>query len=213
MTSFDRKKFCVTLENVMLSPLKPVVEKGLRPIARPLMSINPNVITLFGLLFPVIFFALVVRKEYWWALPVFVLNGVDMLDGMIARQQHRVTAFGGFLDSTVDRFADFAVLAAFGFANIVHWGVVLTLIMLSYLISYIRSRTELAAKGQLVANVGIMERTERLLAVFIGLALYAIWPHAQLFGQNIMTLAYFVLIVLSAITVGQRVQFAYKHLS
>ncbi|HEY8998932.1 MAG TPA: CDP-alcohol phosphatidyltransferase family protein [Candidatus Saccharimonadales bacterium] len=196
----------------MLSPLKPVVEKGLKPIARPLSSVNPNIITLFGLIFPIVFFVLLLHKVYAWALLVFVFNGVDMLDGMIAREQHKVTAFGGFLDSTVDRFADFAVIVAFGFADIVKWGVVLTLVLLSYLISYIRSRTELAAKGNLVANVGIMERTERLLAIFLGLALYALWPHARLFGQNIMTLAYGVLIVLSAITVAQRVRFAYKHL-
>jgi archaetidylinositol phosphate synthase len=196
----------------MLSPLKPIVEKGLKPVARPLASVSPNIITLFGLVFPVLFFVLIVHKVYGWALLVFIFNGVDFLDGMVARSQGKVTAFGGFLDSTVDRFADFAVLVAFGFADIVKWGVVLTLVLLSYLISYIRSRTELAAKGNLVANVGIVERSERLLAVFFGLALYALWPHARLFGQNIMTIAYSVLIVLSAVTVAQRVRFAYKHL-
>jgi archaetidylinositol phosphate synthase len=196
----------------MLSFLKPVSEKVLQPVARPLRKVNPNFITLLGLLFPVLFFIAVIHKMYALALVVFIFNAVDMLDGIVARSQNKVTAFGGFLDSTVDRFADFTVLVAFGFAGIVQWGIVLTLVMLTYLISYIRSRTELAAKGNLVANVGIMERTERLLCVFIGLALYAIWPHANIHGQNIMSLMFLFITVLSVYTVGQRIVFAYKKL-
>jgi archaetidylinositol phosphate synthase len=149
---------------------------------------------------------------YLAALVVFILNAVDMLDGIVARSQNKVTAFGGFLDSTVDRFADFTVIVAFGFAGIVGWPLVLTLVLLTYLISYIRSRTELAARGKLVANVGIMERTERLIVIFIGLAIYAIWPHASMIGQNTMSITFLGLVVLSAVTVGQRILFAYRKL-
>lgn len=196
----------------MLGFLKPVTEKALQPVARPFKNVNPNLITLLGLLFPVLFFIAVVHEMYAAALVAFIFNAVDMLDGIVARSQQKVTAFGGFLDSTVDRFADFTVLVAFGFAGIVQWGIVLTLVMLTYLISYIRSRTELAANGKLVANVGIMERTERLLCVFAGLLLYAIWPHANIHGQNIMSLMFLAITLLSAITVAQRIVFAYKKL-
>lgn len=196
----------------MLSFLKPVTEKALQPIARPLKNISPNAITLLGLIFPVLFFTAIIHKMYAFALVVFIFNAVDMLDGIVARSQNKVTAFGGFLDSTVDRFADFMVIVAFGFAEIVQWGTVLALVMLTYLISYIRSRTELAANGKLVANVGIMERTERLLCIFIGLLLYAVWTHVNIHGQNIMSLTFLVIILLSAITVAQRIMFAYKKL-
>lgn len=196
----------------MLGFLKPVTEKALQPVARPLKNVNPNLITLLGLLFPILFFIAVIHGMYALALVVFIFNAVDMLDGIVARSQQKVTAFGGFLDSTVDRFADFTVLVAFGFAGIVQWGIVLTLVMLTYLISYIRSRTELAANGKLVANVGIMERTERLLCVFGSLILYAIWPHTNIHGQNIMSLMFLIIILLSAITVAQRIVFAYKKL-
>jgi phosphatidylglycerophosphate synthase len=94
----------------------------------------------------------------------------------------------------------------------VGWNVILPLLMFTYLISYMRSRTELAAKGKLVASVGIIERTERLALVFIGLLLYALFPHAQLASQNILTITCLVLIVLSVITVGQRAAFAYQKL-
>lgn len=196
----------------MLSVLKPITEKALQPIAYPLRKVNPNLITLLGMVFPVLFFVLVLHEMYALALAIFIFNGVDMLDGIVARSQNKVTPFGGFLDSTVDRFADFMVLVAFGFAGTVEWNIVLTLVLLTYLISYIRSRTELAANNKLVANVGIMERTERLVAIFIALAAYAIWPHVQIGGQNIMSFAFLALIILSAITVYQRIVFAYKNL-
>ena len=196
----------------MLTVFKPHVEKILRPLGRLLKNVPPNAITLFGLIFPVVFFVCVVRGWYAWALVALVLHAVDMLDGLVARMQNKVSAFGGFLDSTIDRFADFTVLVAFGFAGVASWRIVLPLVMLTYLISYIRSRTELAAKGALVASAGLIERTERYVAIFIGLLLYAIFPKAQIAGQNIVSCVLVVLIVLSVVTVWQRVAFAYKHL-
>lgn len=196
----------------MLSILKPTAEKALTPLAHLLRHINPNALTLLGVVFPVIFFILIIEAQYWWALLALVANAADMLDGLVARSQNKVTAFGGFLDSTVDRFADFTILAAFAFANIVSWNVVAPLLLLTYLISYIRSRTELAANGKLAANVGLIERTERLGIVFIALLVFAIRPELSLWGHNILTLAFGGLIFLSAITIAQRVQFAYKKL-
>jgi archaetidylinositol phosphate synthase len=197
----------------MLTVFKPVAEKTLTPVARLLQNVPPNVLTLLGLVFPVLFFVFLLQEWYALALVALVLNVADMLDGLVARSQNKVTAFGGFLDSTIDRFADFTVLAAFAFAEIVSWEIVAPLLLLSFLISYIRSRTELAAKGNLVAAVGIVERTERLALTFIGLLLYAIWPHVEtVLGLNYAALVFVVLVVLSAITVGQRILFAYRKL-
>lgn len=184
----------------------------LQPVARIFRNVNPNTITLFGLIFPILFFVCIMQEQYWLALVVFIFNAVDMLDGLVARAQNKVTAFGGFLDSTIDRFADFTVIVAFGFADIVPWEVLLPLVLFTYLISYIRSRVELAANGTLTASVGIVERTERLVVIFVGLLAYAIFPEVTLFDQNVMTLACTLLLALSVVTVGQRVHFAYKKL-
>jgi archaetidylinositol phosphate synthase len=196
----------------MLTIFKPVAEKTLTPVARVLKNVPPNVLTLLGLVFPVVFFICLVNEAYAWALVALVLNVADMLDGLVARSQNKVTAFGGFLDSTVDRFADFTIIAAFAFADIVAWEITAPLLLLTYLISYIRSRTELAAKGNLVAAVGLVERTERFVAVFVGLLLFAIWPDATLWGLNLAELTFAGLIILSAVTVGQRIAFAYRKL-
>lgn len=194
----------------MLSTLKPVAEKALQPIARLLRNVEPNHISLLGLLFPILFFVLILQQMYSLALIVFIFNAVDMLDGLVARAQKKVTAFGGFLDSTIDRFADFTVLVVFGFAGIVNWGIVLALVLLTYLISYIRSRTELAAQGKIVANVGIIERTERLAGLFLGLLLYTALPAMEIAGQNILSITFLILIGLSVVTVWQRIAYAYK---
>ena len=196
----------------MLTVFKPVIEQPLKPVARLLQHINPNLISLLGLVFPVLFFWAVMQEHYVWALIVFICNGVDLLDGMVARLSGNVTAFGGFLDSTIDRFADFTVIAVFGFAGLVGWNIILPLLMLTYMISYMRSRTELAAKGKLTASVGIIERTERLVLVFIGLLLYAIFPDTQVGGQNVLGLTCLLLIALSVVTVWQRTAFAYQKL-
>lgn len=196
----------------MLSTLKPHAERSLQPLARLLRNVNPNTITLTGLIFPVLFFIFLAEEMYILALITFIFNGLDMLDGLVARSQNKVTAFGGFLDSTIDRFADFTVLVAFGFTGLVAWEIILPVVLLTYLISYIRSRTELAAKGKLVASVGFMERTERLILIFVGLLLYAIAPSASLAGYNILEIMFLLLGILSAVTVGQRVAFAYEKL-
>jgi archaetidylinositol phosphate synthase len=199
----------------MLTQFKPIAEKTLNPVASLLKNVNPNAITMLGCVFPVVFFACMMYQWYWAALAVFVLNGVDMLDGMVARMQGRVTAFGGFLDSTIDRFADFMVLVAFAFAGVASWNVVAPLVLLSFLISYIRSRTELAAHAsghKLVASVGIVERTERLVVVFTALLLFAIWPDVTLWGRNLAEIVLIVLSFFSLVTVFQRVMFAYKKL-
>jgi archaetidylinositol phosphate synthase len=197
----------------MLSIIKPQTEKLLQPVAHLLRNVNPNSITLLGMIFPILFFVFVMHEMYLLALVAFVFNAVDLLDGLVARAHNKVTAFGGFLDSTVDRFADFVVIVAFGFAGLVNWYIVLTLVLLTYLISYIRSRTELAAKdSNLIANVGIVERPERLITVFLGLAIYALWQHVEILDLNLASITFLVLIAGSAITVAQRIHFAYKHL-
>jgi len=52
-----------------------------------------------------------------------------MLDGMVARKYHKVTAYGGFLDSTMDRVADFLIITAFSFGGIVRWEIVAPLLL------------------------------------------------------------------------------------
>lgn len=196
----------------MLTTYKPLAQKVLTPIALRLHFINPNIITLTGLVFPILFLILLLSELYVLAVISFILNLTDMLDGLVARSQNKVTPFGGFLDSTLDRVSDFVVISAFGFADLVPWTIIIPLLLVSSLISYIRSRTELAAKNKLVAAVGIIERTERIGIIFIALILYILFPNFFIFQMNIASMIFILLLILSSVTVYQRLVFAYKKL-
>ena len=73
-------------------------------------GINPNVLTFFGMLVnfwaAVLFAAGHVRSA---ASLIFLAGFLDMLDGQVARREERVTAFGAFFDSTLDRYSDMAL--------------------------------------------------------------------------------------------------------
>jgi hypothetical protein len=68
------------------------------------------------------------------------------------------------------------------------------------------------AKGTVTASIGIVERTERMVVIFIGLLLYKLFPHVRVEHQNIMTVTLLILAAFSAITVWQRLMFAYQKL-
>lgn len=195
----------------MLSAQKPIAEKYLTPLVKYLASVNPNTLTLLGSIPPLLFFVLLLYHTYVWALLVFVGNGFDLIDGMVARKYHKVTAFGGFLDSTMDRIADFLLITAFAFSGIVRWEIVAPLFLFAYLTSYVRSRGELANPSVSFA-MGLVERSERLVLLFISLLLYILFPMFKLNGLNIAEVMFVILMLLSLYTVIQRIAHAYKKL-
>lgn len=195
----------------MLSAQKPTIEKYLNPIVAYLAKSNPNTLTLLGSIPSLLFFVFLMYHWYLWALIAFVGNGFDMLDGMVARKYHKVTAFGGFLDSTMDRVADFLIITAFAFGGIVRWEIVAPLLLFAYLTSYVRSRGELANR-QVSFAMGLIERPERLVLIFVALLLYMIFPTATFAGLNIAEATFTFIMLLSLYTVFQRVSHAYKNL-
>lgn len=165
----------------------------------------PNALTILGIIPSILFFVFVLQGNYVLALIAFLGNAIDILDGALARSQNKVTAFGGFLDSTIDRISDALVISAFGFSNIVRWEIIIPLLITSFLISYTRSRGELGSNGKVSFKIGIIERPQRLIVIFIALVLYMFLPATI---EWIFT----VLTILSFITFLQRVLFAYKKL-
>ncbi|GIJ47741.1 CDP-diacylglycerol--glycerol-3-phosphate 3-phosphatidyltransferase [Virgisporangium aliadipatigenens] len=125
----------------------------------------------------------------------------DMLDGSMARLRGYPTKFGAFLDSSMDRIADGAVFGSVAYwcaVNDRRWALVAALIALvsGQLVSYVRARAE--GLG-LTANVGLMERTERLLLIGIGGLTQGLGVDQ---GMHVVL---WILAVLSVFTVVQRV--------
>jgi CDP-diacylglycerol--glycerol-3-phosphate 3-phosphatidyltransferase len=138
---------------------------------------------------------------FWVGAALFVLGSIlDILDGALARRRGTGSAFGAFLDSTVDRVGEGFMLGAIGLVLMrddVEWGVALSFAAVagSFLVSYTRARAEaLGLKG----DVGIGSRAERVVVITAGLVLA---PLHELVLPSVIAL----LTVTAWVTVVQRV--------
>jgi CDP-diacylglycerol--glycerol-3-phosphate 3-phosphatidyltransferase len=164
-------------------------------------GINPNVLTFLGLV--VNFWAAVLFATGRFraaAAVIFFAGFLDMLDGQVARREGRVTAFGAFFDSTLDRYSDMALYmgllvyyAVIGRSSYVILAAVAT--AGSVMVSYARARAESLIP---LCKVGFMERPERMVLLIIGGTF------------NRMAPALWVIAVVSTITVIHRITFTWQ---
>jgi len=146
-------------------------------IARGLLRIGlgPNTITFVGLLFSAaagVSFALRLWGFRLAALFIVAAGACDMLDGAVAKLGHRETAFGGFFDSSTDRYSDgflFGGLVWYwsGMGNHLLTGLALSSLIGAFLVSYTRARAENLIDS---CKVGLWERGERTTLLLIGAA-------------------------------------------
>jgi len=136
-----------------------------------LSRISPNALTFIGLLINIYGAVLLAQGRFFAAGLVIIGAGIfDMVDGRVARETNRVTRFGGFFDSVLDRYSDLALLMGLlvYYANIGrNFYVVLTAVVMtaSVMISYTRSRAENTIPQ---CKVGFLERPERIVLLIIG---------------------------------------------
>jgi CDP-diacylglycerol--glycerol-3-phosphate 3-phosphatidyltransferase len=135
---------------------------------------------------------------------IFCAGAFDMLDGRVARRINKVTVFGSFFDSVMDRYSDvvlfFGLLVYYGRINRFRYVVLVAFVMVtSLMVSYTRARAE-ALIGQ--CKVGFLERPERIVLIIIG----AVFNH-----WGAMAPVLWVLAVLSTITVAHRIVYTYQN--
>ncbi|MFQ5493076.1 MAG: CDP-alcohol phosphatidyltransferase family protein [Candidatus Dojkabacteria bacterium] len=193
----------------MFSKLKPAIEPKTAAVAGPLLKLDPNIITLSSIIPAILFFVFLFEGFYIAALISTIGFGLDFFDGIVARKKGKVSAFGGLLDSTVDRFTDALLITAFGFAGLVRWEIVIAAFVTAYLTSYIRSRAELASKVKLKFDIGIIERPERILIIALSLLVYTVLPDTEVMGFNVPELGMIVLSAFGLVTIIQRLYAAY----
>jgi len=164
---------------------------------------NPNLFTLMGLL-ATLLASFLILKEFWiLAGLAIILSGIfDLFDGVLARKLNKVTVFGGFLDSVLDRYSDLLLLLAL----MIHYlkkgdpGLVILTSVVSIgtvLIPYVRARAESA---NVPCTIGLMERAERIILLSAG-ALFQ-W----------MDLILWILAILTHFTVFHRIYYVWKKL-
>jgi CDP-diacylglycerol--glycerol-3-phosphate 3-phosphatidyltransferase len=161
----------------MLNALRPLFARLLRPVGEALARtpITPNMITFIGTvgvavgalwLFPT--GHLFAGTLVCWGFAMF-----DMLDGLLARVKGTTGPWGAFLDSTLDRIGDGAVFSGLAIYLARDHQPVLACVALyclvaGGLVSYARARAEGIGVR---ADVGVAERSERLVVVLVAAGL------------------------------------------
>jgi CDP-diacylglycerol---glycerol-3-phosphate 3-phosphatidyltransferase len=169
--------------------------------ALALSKINPNALTFLGLVINMVAAAFLATGSFRTAGFIIIFAGLfDMVDGRVARETNRVTRFGAFFDSVLDRYSDLGLLVGL----LVYYGtinrpsyVVLTAVVMtaSVMISYARTRAENIIP---TCKVGFLERPERVVLLIIG----------ALFDK--MAPVLWVIAVLGNLTVIHRMIFTYQ---
>jgi CDP-diacylglycerol--glycerol-3-phosphate 3-phosphatidyltransferase len=183
-------------------------------------GVHPNILSVSGLVLSAVAGLLYGHGRFFWAAWVVVFAGIcDTLDGQIARQTNKRSAFGAFFDSTLDRYSDMFLLIglAYHFAGgraflglngggtsegTSPWTVLVIVFAIagSFMVSYTRARAEglgMNCKG------GLMQRPERITLLIIGSLLGSI-PVA---GPMILKFTLLVLAVSANLTAIYRIIF------
>jgi phosphatidylglycerophosphate synthase len=165
--------------------------------------VSPNLLTVVGTLISLLAAAALARGSFRSAGLLILAGGVfDLIDGVVARHHGITTRFGGFLDSTLDRLVDMALLVGVavhfaGIGDVPHVLLAGAALITSVMVSYAQARAELVVPD---FRVGFFERAERVVVLALGalsgLVVPALW---------IITLG-------SAFTVAQRFSKAYQEM-
>jgi len=178
-------------------------------------GVHPNILTGIGVSINVGCAVLFGFGEFFWAgIVLIVANLFDMLDGNVARLTGNVTRFGSFLDSSLDRLSDMVVflgIMIFYAGNspqhsLLNVGLAGVGMIASVMVSYTTARSEgLGVK----ANVGFLQRPERIVLLIIGALSTWDW-NSEHFLFNRMPQVLWVLAVGSVWTMIHRMYFIWK---
>ena len=164
------------------------------------LRIHPNTLTLIGLFINVAAaVALGLDRFVPAGVIIIVANIFDFIDGKVAHITNTVSRFGAFWDSTLDRFSDIALFLGliYLYANLrrTDYAMIAALAMMfTIMTSYTRARAESLIEK---CKVGFMERPERIVLFMIGAF------------TDRMAAVLWVILVLSIITVANRIHYTY----
>ncbi len=199
------------------------------------MGLTPNIITLIGFFITILASAVLIvgaekgqrgdPKYITMFGVVLLLAGLfDMLDGQLARKTGKMTVFGAFFDSIIDRYSE--MIMFFGIAYyLVSYdyflsGIFAFIAMIgSIMVSYARARAEGLGYE---CKVGMMQRPERILLIGISALLYGlVYSVAGVFkikvdgillfeNISVFTVPIFILAILTNYTAYQRIEYCRK---
>jgi len=168
------------------------------------LGISPNTLTLIGVLINCAAgWALATNKFVLAGLIMICANIFDFIDGKVAFITGKQSEFGAFWDSTLDRFSDLALFTGlvwlYSKLGRTDYVLITTLTLIfATMTSYARARAECLVEK---CKVGFMERPERIVLFMIGAF------------TNRMAAVLWVILVLSVVTVENRIYYTYLALN
>jgi phosphatidylglycerophosphate synthase len=171
-----------------------VFDKPLEGFARHI-PLSPNTLSLIGFLITVLASFFLVTDLKLGGVFILLGGAFDVLDGVVARVNHKTSKFGAFLDSVLDRYSDALIMLGIAwnlFDKNDYQGVVLCLgaMVGALLISYTRARAEGIGES---CSHGLMERPERVVLISFGAI------------TGLMMPVLWIMLVLTHFTVLQRI--------
>ncbi|HYN06890.1 MAG TPA: CDP-alcohol phosphatidyltransferase family protein [Vicinamibacterales bacterium] len=168
------------------------------------LRIHPNLLTFTGVLINIWAGWHLAQGEFFTAFWIMLgANVFDFIDGKVAVETGKMSKFGGFWDSVIDRFSDLALsvglICLYSSLGRTDYVLITSIAMVfATMTSYTRARAEsLITK----CKVGFMERPERIVLFMIGAL------------TNRMAAVMWVIGVLSIVTVVNRIQYTYLELN
>ena len=183
---------------VCMFPMRAIIR------ASVILGIHPNTLTLVGVLINVGAAWALGRDHFLTAgVIMIVANIFDFIDGKLAHITNTVSRFGAFWDSTLDRFSDISLFLGliYLYSDLRRTDYVMVAalaMMFSIMTSYARARAESLIDK---CKVGFMERPERIVLFMIGAF------------TDRMGAVLWVILVLSIVTVANRIHYTYLALN
>ncbi len=141
------------------------------------LGLNANVLTSTGVALSALFCVFVGRGYLWWGIAFLITGGLmDALDGLVAKSAGTASARGAFFDSVADRVSDALMFGGLAwFLMVGHHpkeaALPIAIFALGSVISYERAKAESLG---FIAKGGLMERTERLIALGLSLLFHIV---------------------------------------
>lgn len=168
-----------------------------------ILGISPNTWTLISLLFAIAASFLILNYYFLLGAIFIVVSGIiDLIDGAVARETKKVTKFGAYLDTVVDRYNEFLYILPLVFLTwrpiLFDFNIWIFLYLFgSLMTTYVKAAAaEKGVKKEL--RGGILERAERVGLYTIGLMIAE-------FNLSIFQYLIVILAILSNITAIQRI--------
>ena len=182
------------------------------PLSRGLAraNIHPHVLTVLGFLLSLLAANFFRVGGFFWAGIFIILGGTcDILDGRLARDTGKGSAYGALFDSTIDRYSEIFIFLGLTWFYYDHSRSTVLVILLavagSMMVSYTRARAE--GLG-FECKVGILQRQHRIILLLGGALLGAI-PGTR---HAAMLVAIWIIAILGNVTAVQRVAYIHRQL-